>query len=142
MIRNFRESDLHDIKNVYERSNSAVFLKVGPDFFKHDSRNFIAKTIRSCRSLVCEREGKTVGIIACSRDYIEGLFVLPEYWNKGIGSELLNSATAGKDEISLQVYADNKRAVGFYQKHGFEIVGSGICRMTRLPYLEMRKTSA
>lgn len=140
MIRNFKESDIHDIETIYEKSNDALSLGVEPGFFGRDKKNFIFKTIRNCRNLVFEREGRAVGIISCSQDYIEGLFVLPEYWDRGIGSELLNSALSEKKELSLQVYADNTRAVNFYRKHGFEISGNGICQMTRLPYFEMRKT--
>lgn len=140
MIRNFRESDLHDIETVYEKSNDALSLKVAPDFFKKDKKKFVTSTIRCCKNSVYEHEGKVVGVVSSSADYIEGLFVLPEFWGKGIGTELLNSATIGKDEIFLQVYADNKRAINFYRKNGFEISGSGVCQMTLLPYFEMRKT--
>ena len=139
MIRNFKESDLQDIETIYERSNDALSLKTEPGFFSRDKKNFISKTIRNCRNLVYESEGKAVGIISCSHDYIEGLFVLPEHWNEGIGSKLLNSVISEKKELSLQVYADNGRALAFYKKRGFEIVGNGICPMTHLPYFEMRK---
>ena len=140
MIRNFRESDLHDIETVYEKSNGAVPLKVTPGFFKKDKKKFLSETLRSCKNSVYEHVGKVVGVVSSSADYIEGLFVLPEFWGKGIGTELLNSATIGKDEIFLQVYVDNERAVNFYRKNGFEISGSGVCQMTCLPYFEMRKT--
>ena len=139
MIRNFRESDIHDIETVYEKSNNAVSLKVASGFFKKDKKKFISSTLRNCKNSVYEHEGKIVGVISSSADYIEGLFVLPGFWGRGIGTELLNSVTDGKNEIFLQVYADNKRAVNFYQKNGFEISGNGICRMTGLPYFEMRK---
>lgn len=139
MIRNFKESDIHDIETVYEKSNNAVSLKVSPGFFKKDKKKFTSSTLRSCKSSVYEHEGKVVGIISSSADCIEGLFVLPEFWNRGIGTELLNYATTGKDEVFLQVYADNKRALNFYRKNGFEITGNGVCQMTDLPYFEMRK---
>lgn len=141
MIRNFKESDIHDIETIYEKSNKALSLKVRPDFFSRDKKDFISKTIRNCRNLVYESGGKAVGIVSCSKDYIEGLFVLPEHWNEGIGSALLDSALSEKKDLLLQVYADNERAVGFYRKHGFEVIRHGICPMTRLPYFEMGKLS-
>ena len=139
MIRNFKESDLHDIETLYEKSNNAVSLKVTPGFFRKDKKKFISSTLRNCRNSVYEYEGKVVGIISSSADYIEGLFVLPGFWGRGIGTELLNSVMSGKDELFLQVYADNERALNFYRKNGFEISGSGVCRMTHLPYFEMKK---
>ena len=139
MIRNFKESDIHDIETVYEKSNNALSLNVTPDFFKKDKKKFVTSTIRSCKNSVYEHKGKVVGVVSSSADCIEGLFVLPEFWGRGIGTELLNSAMSGKDELFLQVYADNERAVRFYKKNGFEISGSGVCQMTSLPYFEMRK---
>ena len=140
MIRNFKESDIHDIETVYEKSNNALSLKTDPDFFRKDKKKFVTSTIRCCRNSVYEHEGKVVGVVSSSADCIEGLFVLPEFWGRGIGTELLNSAMLGKEELFLQVYADNERAVNFYRKNGFEISGSGVCQMTSLPYFEMRKT--
>lgn len=139
MIRNFKESDIHDIETVYEKSNNALALNVSPDFFKKDKKKFVTSTLRSCKNSVYEHVGKVVGVVSSSADCIEGLFVLPEFWGRGIGTELLNSAMSGKDELFLQVYADNERAINFYRKNGFEITGSGICQMTHLPYFEMRK---
>ncbi|MBO4440872.1 GNAT family N-acetyltransferase [bacterium] len=139
MIRNFKESDLQDIETIYEQSNDALSLKVEPGFFKKDKKKFTSSTLRSCKNSVYEYEGKVVGVISTSADCIEGLFVLPDFWNKGIGTELLNSAMSGKDELFLQVYADNRRAVNFYKKNGFEITGNGVCQMTRLPYFEMKR---
>ena len=141
MIRSFKESDLQDIETIYEKSNNALSLNVEPGFFSRDRKKFTSETIRSCRSIVCEREGKVVGIIAVSHGCIEGLFVLPEYWDNGIGTELLNSIPDIKEELYLQVYSDNERAVGFYKKHGFKIVGNGVCQATRLPYFEMVRAS-
>lgn len=139
MIRNFKESDIHDIETVYEKSNNALSLNVTPDFFKKDKKKFVTSTIRCCKNSVYEHKEKVVGVVSSSADCIEGLFVLPEFWGRGIGTELLNSAMSGKDELFLQVYADNERAVRFYKKNGFEISGSGVCQMTSLPYFEMRK---
>ncbi|MBQ4437527.1 GNAT family N-acetyltransferase [bacterium] len=139
MIRNFKESDIHDIETVYEKSNNALALNVSLDFFKKDKKKFVTSTLRSCKNSVYEHDGKVVGVVSSSADCIEGLFVLPEFWGRGIGTELLNSAMSGKDELFLQVYANNERAVRFYKKNGFEISGSGVCQMTSLPYFEMRK---
>ena len=58
--------------------------------------------------------------------YITSIGVFPEYWRKGIGTKLLDEVVqAAKEkqikEISLQVHADNKTALHFYEAYGFEI---------------------
>ena len=40
MIRNFKESDIHDIETVYEKSNNALALKVTSGFFKKDKKDY------------------------------------------------------------------------------------------------------
>ena len=139
MIRSFRESDLKAVENIYEKSNTALSLNVPAGFFRKDKKKFTDSTIRHCRNLVFEDKSRILGIISYSSEYIEGLFVLPESWNSGIGSELLKRALEEGNELRLQVYSDNTRALGFYKKHGFEISGKGICRMTGLPYFEMSR---
>ena len=54
--------------------------------------------------------------------------VVKEYWNKGIGSQLLNNIIAFAKEnnfeiIDLQVRSDNKSAIHLYEKYGFKKVG-------------------
>ena len=54
--------------------------------------------------------------------------VAKEYWNKGIGSQLLNNIIAfakenNFDSIDLQVRSDNKSAIHLYEKYGFKKIG-------------------
>ena len=54
--------------------------------------------------------------------------VAKEYWNKGIGSQLLNNIIAFAKEnkfeiIDLQVRSDNKSAIYLYEKYGFKKIG-------------------
>ena len=61
-----------------------------------------------------------------------GIAVRKEYWGTGVAQHLLGEALAeakrrGIRAISLTVRADNKRAVAFYKRNGFEL--SGVPRM-------------
>ena len=54
--------------------------------------------------------------------------VAKDYWNKGIGSQLLNNIIAFAREndfqiIDLQVRSDNKSAIHLYEKYGFKKIG-------------------
>ena len=54
--------------------------------------------------------------------------VAKDYWNKGIGSKLLDNIIVFAREndfqiIDLQVRSDNKRAIHLYEKYGFEKIG-------------------
>ena len=61
-----------------------------------------------------------------------GIAVRREYWGTGVAQHLLEEAIAEAKTrririISLTVRSDNKRAVAFYKRNGFEL--SGVLRM-------------
>ena len=57
---------------------------------------------------------------------IIALYVLKDYYGKGVSEQLMHDAFAALDhfsEIYLWVLKDNKRAIAFYQKMGFTFDG-------------------
>ena len=75
------------------------------------------------------------GIIECERAkrYSHratlSITVLRDCWGQGIGSQLMQkmvdfSKEHGIDVISLEVRADNSRAIALYEKFGFERIGT------------------
>jgi GNAT superfamily N-acetyltransferase len=57
---------------------------------------------------------------------IQRLYVLPEAQRQGIGTALLEAATAALAPVSrlrLQVEEANEQALAFYRKQGFEAAG-------------------
>ena len=62
-----------------------------------------------------------------NRVYISQIDIHPDYRNKGIGARLLETTLAAIDtqypteEITLEVYRKNERAIHLYQKFGFTI---------------------
>lgn len=86
--------------------------------------------------LVAKDKGKVVGNASLSRmprrmkhrgDF--SVSVLKEYWNKGIGSQLLHEIIQFAKEnsfevIDLQVRSDNLSAIHLYEKFGFKKIGT------------------
>ena len=57
---------------------------------------------------------------------IIALYVLKDYYGKGVSKQLMHAAFVALDpfsEIYLWVLKDNKRAIAFYQKMGFTFDG-------------------
>jgi ribosomal protein S18 acetylase RimI-like enzyme len=59
---------------------------------------------------------------------ISRIYLAKSFWSKGLGKELLNAcfdfATSnGCDGVWLAVWRHNQRAIDFYLRNGFEIVG-------------------
>ena len=91
--------------------------------------------------LIAESEGKPAGyaqLVMNSKDEaIKGLhplelrriYALKEYLGKGVGKELMRATIEearqrGCDSVWLGVWEENRRAIDFYRKWGFQVVGS------------------
>ena len=81
---------------------------------------------------VAEADGRVVGAcdisprqaVGFTHVGVLGMFVLPEWRGRGIGSRLLAACLtaarrAGLERIELEVYADNEAAIRLYEAHGF-----------------------
>jgi ribosomal protein S18 acetylase RimI-like enzyme len=60
---------------------------------------------------------------------IWGIYLLPEFWNLGIGSELIRWGinelrNMGYSNVALWVLEDNTNAIKFYEKNGFNFDGT------------------
>ena len=83
--------------------------------------------------LVAELDGNVAGfaVILPEQEHAEldGLFVEPELWRRGVGAALVEAATheARKLGLSLMVVA-NPAARGFYERCGFSLEGEAETR--------------
>ena len=99
---------------------------------------FIERFAKSERDvMVVALDGEKIvgnGIIECERAkrYSHratlSITVIRDYWGQGIGSRLMEmmidfSKEHNIEVISLEVRADNLRAIALYEKFGFELIG-------------------
>jgi len=64
--------------------------------------------------------GQACGFISLLDSFVGGIFVSPDCQGLGIGRQLVLHALALKGELELEVYTDNRQAVTFYTKLGFQ----------------------
>ncbi|WP_217577156.1 GNAT family N-acetyltransferase [Mesorhizobium sp. GbtcB19] len=76
-----------------------------------------------------------VGFIAVDGDWVEQLYLDPARTGQGIGSRLLDQATADMPLIRLHCFQANTGARRFYERHGFraEAFGDGSTNEEGLP---------
>ena len=88
--------------------------------------------------IVAELEGEVAGFAAVVGGDLDGLFVEPELWGRGIGRALADAATheARNRGLALSVIA-NPRARRFYEHCGFSVEGEVQTRFG--PALRMTK---
>ena len=94
-------------------------------------KNYLLRDDTHLQRYLIQVEQQTVGIV-CLRypwlrgAYIELLGLLPDYRNHGIGTELLTWLEQQTNSPNLWLAASefNHAALHFYQRHGFQIVGT------------------
>jgi ribosomal protein S18 acetylase RimI-like enzyme len=96
-------------------------------------RDYLTGDDAQCCRLVLRLDGALSGVVAVRNPWLYGpylalLAVLPAHQRLGIGSAILDWMTdeAGAGARNLWVCASefNRRAVAFYERHGFQRVGA------------------
>ena len=58
--------------------------------------------------------------------HLDQIVVAPAHWRSGVGAALLGEARRmSPGGLDLDVNTDNARAISFYRKEGFAIIGEG-----------------
>ncbi|TGE38154.1 GNAT family N-acetyltransferase [Desulfosporosinus fructosivorans] len=138
-IRKATIDDVKDISRIYALSWKFAYKGIIPqaylDELKEDHWESVFVDWIKDNVLTAEivfENGKPIGCVAYgkSRDKslpdcgeIVSLYLLPEYFGKGYGNKLLDSALSdlkesGYESIYLWVLKDNPRARRFYEKNG------------------------
>lgn len=98
------------------------------------------------RFSLAEVDGVPAGAVLLKDDYVDHLWVRPEFMGQGVGSALLDHAVdraraAGFDKLTLDCLQLNEKALAFYQAKGFAVArtyvatnyltGEDVCLMVR-----------
>jgi putative acetyltransferase len=135
------EEDFDTLLTVWEASVRATH-----DFISEDNIQFFKPLLRNealpSLDLRCIRDANhsPVGFIGVSNGKVEMLFIHPDYFDKGLGKKLLEYAVHHLKAPELDVNEQNPKALGFYKKMGFVVVGRSELDGTGKPFpiLHMR----
>ena len=94
-----------------------------------DAIELPAAQIERGEVFVAEEDRRVLGFAALVGGELDGLFVEPEFWGRGIGRSLVETAVheARHKGLSVSVVA-NPAALGFYEKCGFAVEGEAQTR--------------
>ena len=128
---------LEYLKQVGGETDNLTFGSEGMSFSIEAEAEFISSMENSTDNvmLLAKSDEKIVGCASLNRlprrmnhrgDF--AICVAKDYWNKGIGSQLMDKIISFAREndfkiIDLQVRSDNKNAIYLYEKCGFKKIG-------------------
>ncbi len=131
MIRPAKQSDMAALGRVYAETWKEAYRGLLPDFFLDiltpETCTPKPDHIAPDRRLVAD-EGDVIGTVTFSGGEIQSLYVLPEYWSKGVGSALFREAVKvlknrGFNTVTLWVQQGNDRARNFFEQMGMAPAG-------------------
>jgi GNAT superfamily N-acetyltransferase len=121
-IRRARPEERLDLEALQRRASLALpeyraQLEAHPDAIE-----LPAEQIDQGQVIIAELDGRVAGFAAVVGGELDGLFVEPELWRRGIGTALVEEATheARRRGFTLSVTA-NPGARGFYERCGFAV---------------------
>jgi GNAT superfamily N-acetyltransferase len=123
-----RRADSHEareIADVWLRSRHASVPDIPPPVHSDDDARlyFATVVLPTLEVWVVEADSAIVALMVLRDDWIDHLYVDPDWIGCGLGSQLLTLAkTLRPSALHLWTFESNTRARRFYERHGFVAV--------------------
>jgi len=123
VIRGYRPADFEAVTILWRISREKSlpeFQMMKGHFFYEDQNYFQHHILKENEIWVVEVDDRPVAFLAMNKDFIDQLYVHPDYWRRGIGHTLLEFARERSPEhLWLYTHQVNVNARAFYEKNGF-----------------------
>ena len=123
VIRAYQPEDFDAVTilwRIAREKSLPEFQMMKGHFFYEDQNYFQNHILKENQVWVVEANDRPVAFMAMNKDFIDQLYIHPDYWRQGIGNVLLQFARQRSPEhlwlFTLQV---NLNARAFYEKNGF-----------------------
>jgi len=123
VIREYRPDDFDPVTILWRISREKSlpeFQMMKGHFFYEDQNYFQNHILKENRVWVVDMDARPVAFMAMNKDFIDQLYIHPDYWRQGIGDALLKFARM-QSPVHLWLYTlqVNVNARAFYEKNGF-----------------------
>ena len=154
-VRDASTKDYSTCADIWLAASLAGHDFVPAAFWRGQRAAMAESYLPSSQVLLLTADGEPAAFAATLPDdnctYLAGLFVLPRWWGKGLGRQLLElvqeqvRAELPDQKIAslrCSVYEKNSRALAFYARMGFIPTGRSICPHTNEPQTDLLWTAA
>ena len=123
LIREYRSEDFDAVTILWRisREKSLPQFQIEKGHFFYEDQDYFRDHVLTSHSVwVVELDGRPVGMMAMANDFVDQLYIHPDYQRRGIGEALLNFARErSPDHVWLYTLQININARAFYEKNGF-----------------------
>ena len=123
LIREYRPQDFDAVTilwRIAREKSLPEFQNAKGYFFYQDQNYFRDHILKENRVFVVESEQRPIAFMAMKGDFIDQLYVHPDFQNLGVGKTLLDYArTFSPQHVWLYTLQINVNARAFYEKNGF-----------------------
>lgn len=130
IIREYRPEDFDLVTILWRISREKSlpeFQRAKGHFFYEDQDYFRDHVLMEDDVFVVESAERPVAFMAMRADFIDHLYVHPDYQNRGVGKLLLDYARKlSPDHLWLYTLQINTNARAFYEKNGFTAEKFGV----------------
>ncbi len=138
VIRPYTDRDLADVLDVWYLASLEAHPFLSDEFFDTERQLIAKQWLPASETFVFETDGCVVGSVSMSGNEVGGIFVTPEYQNRGVGRALLDYVAASRSYLELDVFKANTTARRFYELYGFRLVNEHVNDRTSFAELRLR----
>jgi putative acetyltransferase len=118
VIRRFEAADMEETLRVFRAACLPSHPFLGSAFVEKSENAMRERNLAALDTYVLD-DGGIRGFLSHHGPFIDALFVDPEFQSRGLGKQLLDHLKTLLPSIHLTVFAQNPRAVRFYQREQF-----------------------
>jgi len=130
IIRPYQPADFDAVMILWRQSREVSlpdFQRRKGHFFYEDLAYFREHVLPENEVWIVEESARPIAFLAIKNDFIDHLYVHPDYWRMGIGHLLIEHARRFSPlHLWLYTLQVNVNARAFYEKNGFVITKLGV----------------
>ena len=120
MIRKYKDSDCEAIIEVWAAASLVATPFLSDEFVAAERENIRTIWLPKAETWIFEADGIVAGFVSLIGNEVGAIFVHPDGQGRGIGRALMGHAASLRDELFLDVFADNAIGRRFYDRYGFQ----------------------
>ena len=122
MVRTFEQQDMARVLDIWLRASIKAHDFISASYWQSNSAAMREIYIPASETFVIEAESTVQGFCCLLDNQLAALFIDPAHQGLGLGKQLLEHVKSLRDGLSLAVYKENSRSIGFYQSQGFVVI--------------------